>query len=187
LRLIAAVGEGWCVGKHVRRILNLEPGAKPRYRFVVALGAIVLLAFATMAVVATIFPENAPQASADPDPFSGDPTFGDPTVEPHQTNGTSPEPGSGFQAQINMTNTTVAPQAWEVRLVFDESVTGLVSSWVDGQPKPAEQAVDRAYTLTGMQAIPPGQTVVLRVQFDKLPNTDFAVRECTINGRPCAQ
>jgi hypothetical protein len=62
------------VGKHVRRFLYLRPGAKPRYRFVVALGTIVLIAFVAMVTVAALYPENGPAAAQ---PMEGVNPFGD--------------------------------------------------------------------------------------------------------------
>jgi Cellulose binding domain len=196
------------VGKHVRRFLYLEPGAKPRHRFVIALGTIVLLAFGAMAVVAAIYPENDP-AVAQPDGntlFSvepgdpGPPIEADPTLPPTDAPPGAPTglllgiytvPASniwatGFQAQIAMTNTTAAPQTWQVRLHFPQSVTAFTGSWVDGQPQPGIEAVDQDFTFTGGMPVPPGQTVVLKVQFEKTVNADFRAQECVINGRACS-
>ena len=196
------------MGKHVRRLFHLEPGAKPRHRFVIALGTIVLLAFGAMAIVAAIYPENDP-AVAQPDgssgpylgepgpPIEADPTL--PATDAAPPNGaptglllaiyTVPSSsvwGTGFQAQIAMTNTTAAPQPWRVKLHFPPGVTAFTGSWVDGQPQPAVDAVDQDYTFTGGLPVPPGQTVVLKVQFDRAVNSDFRAQECVINGRACS-
>lgn len=190
------------MGKHVRRFLSRPPGAKPRYRFVIALGTIVLIAFAAMVTVAALYPENGP-ANAEPTttPFADGPL-------PGPADGVPPDPGvptsaptgpltstyavpsswvwdSGFQAQVAMTNTTLAPQDWQVRLAYPRTVTAFVGSWVDGAPQPANEITDQQFTFTGVQPVPPGQTVVLKVQFGKAPAADFAVQQCLVNGRPC--
>jgi hypothetical protein len=199
LHEIATFGDGCRVGKHVRRLLYLPPGAKPRYRFVIALGTIVLLAFSAMVTVAALYPENGP-ASAQPtgpvNPFPNDAPLpglggqssggGDPagaliadyTVPPSWVWAT------GFQAQIAMTNTSPAPQNWQVRLTYPESVTAFTGSWVDGAPQPASQINGQEFTFTGNQPVPPGQTVLLRVQFDRAAG-DFTVGQCQVNGRDC--
>ena len=196
------------MGKHVRRFLYLEPGAKPRHRFVIALGTIVLLAFGAMAVVAAIYPENDP-AVAQPDGNNsfpdqpgdpGPPIEADPTLAPSDAPPGAPAglllaiytvPASniwstGFQAQIAMTNTTTTPQNWQIKLRFPQSVTAFTGSWVDGQPQPGIEAVDTDYTFNGNQPVPAGQTVVLKVQFEKTVNADFRAQDCVINGRACS-
>jgi hypothetical protein len=194
------------VGKHVRRFLSLPPGAKPRYRFVIALGTIVLIAFAAMVTVAALYPENGP-ANAEPtgpvNPFGDAPLPGltDPSVpDPGQTTATAAPSGpltavyavpstwvwgSGFQAQVAMTNTTPTPQAWQVRLSYPSSVTAFIGSWVDGGAQPGSETSGQQFTFTGAQPVQPGQTVVLKVQFDKVPVSDFGVQQCVVNGRPC--
>lgn len=187
------------MGKHVRRFLYLPPGAKPRYRFVVALGTIVLIAFAAMLTVAALYPENGPAAAQ---PTEGVNPFGDAPL-PGPTDPASPDPGpagpltsvysvpanwvweTGFQAQVAMTNTTATPQPWQVRLSYPPSVTGLVGSWVDGAPQPASEINGQQFTISGGQPVAPGQTVVLKVQFDKAPASGFAVQQCAVNGKPC--
>ena len=77
------------MGKHVRRFLYLPPGAKPRYRFVIALGTIVLIAFAAMVTVAALYPENGPAAAQPSEPVN---PFGDAPL-PALTDPASPNPG----------------------------------------------------------------------------------------------
>jgi hypothetical protein len=194
------------VGKHVRRYLYLPPGAKPRYRFVVALGTIVLIAFVAMVTVAALYPENGPAAAQ---PTEGVNPFGDAPL-PGLTDPASPDPGqpvgppgptglltsvysvpatwvweTGFQAQVAMTNTTPTPQPWQVRLSYPPGVTAFVASWVDGAPQPASEINGQQFTVTGVQPVPPGQTVVLKVQFDRSPASAFAVQQCAVNGQAC--
>jgi hypothetical protein len=184
------------VGKHVRRRVPLPPGAKPRHRFVIALGTIVLLAFGTMAAVAALHPRNGPQAAAGPEvehPFSG-------TAGPAAPSGSGPTSGllavytmpsdavgnAAFQAQITMTNTTPTPQDWQVRLRYSNSITNVAGTWVDGQPQPISHVGGGAhYIFTGIAPVDPGQTVVFKVQFGTEPQANVVLSECTANGRPC--
>jgi hypothetical protein len=55
------------VGRHTVPEAPPPPKAKPRYRFLVAIGGIVFLGFVAMAVVAAMFPEVGPVASAGAD------------------------------------------------------------------------------------------------------------------------
>jgi hypothetical protein len=80
------------VGRHLAEEEPPPPKDKPRYRFLVAISGIIVLACAAMAVVNWVFPEKGPQATAGPDttvdgnPFPvvpGDPGWtADPSVSP---------------------------------------------------------------------------------------------------------
>lgn len=86
------------MGRHNVPEVLPPPKDKPRYRFVLAISAIFLLAFASMAVVAAIFPEKAPQAEASP----GDPNAGNPfpviSTGPTASPGTDAVAGAGSGA-----------------------------------------------------------------------------------------
>src|SRR5215204_622151 len=66
LHEITDVGDRGRVGQHSVPEQPPPPKDKQRYRFLVAIAGIVTLAFITMAIVAAMFPENAP-AVAGPD------------------------------------------------------------------------------------------------------------------------
>src|ERR1700730_927634 len=93
------------------------PKAKPRYRFVVAFSTILLLAFASMAIVAAIFPEQGPQARA-----SGDPTGpGNPVpsnAAGHMTTMDTPPAGAVDNTTVNPPS---APAAGAVSGTFQVS------------------------------------------------------------------
>ena len=81
------------MGRHLAREEEPPPRDKPRYRFLVAISGIVLLAFVAMVVVNAIFPEQGPQAVAGPeDPGTGGNPFpavpGDPGLTPPPTDAT---------------------------------------------------------------------------------------------------
>jgi hypothetical protein len=74
------------VGRHLAREEPPPPKDKPRWRFLVAISGILVLAFIAMAAVAALFPETGPRAAANPteNPFPHLP--GDPVA----TNGPGP-------------------------------------------------------------------------------------------------
>jgi hypothetical protein len=85
------------VGRHTAREEPPPPKDKPRWRFLVAIGGIIVLAFIAMAAVAALFPENGPRAVAGADPtenpfpqLPGGPVG---TVGPSPSGGTSPPGG----------------------------------------------------------------------------------------------
>ena len=180
------------VGRHASRGRWLPSQIKPQYRFPVAVAGIMLLAFATLGVAASIFPRS-PEASAAPTPV-------DEPMTPLPGQGQGPGPGelvayyvvpmtgvwaNGFQAQILITNTAAAPQGWQIVLLYPQTVTGHVSSQVDGGPQPNVEVTGQRFTLTGTAPIGAGQTTLLRVEFTTVSGADVDVAECTVNGLPC--
>ncbi len=182
------------VGRHASRWRWLPSQIKPQYRFPVAIAAIILLAFATLGVAASVFPRS-PEASAAPTPVD-DPTLPGPA---EQTTGQGSGPqliayyvvplnavwATGFQAQILITNTSTIAQGWQVSLRYPQTVTGYVKSSVDGAPQPTVAISGQRFTLTGATAIAAGQTAQLRVEFTTVAGADVDVAECTVNGVPC--
>ena len=78
------------MARHLAREEEPPPRDKPRYRFLVAISGIVLLAFVAMVVVNAVFPERAPQAAAgQEEPGTGGNPFpavpGDPGLTPPPT------------------------------------------------------------------------------------------------------
>jgi hypothetical protein len=110
------------VGRHNVPVELAAPEDKPRYRFVVAFSAIVLLAFASMAVVAALFPERAPQARANPGDLaaSGNPF---PPISAGRAGTVSAPRGRSATATPQATNpasgTTTAPVAGTFQLSQD--------------------------------------------------------------------
>lgn len=90
------------MGRHAVPEQSPPPRDKPRYRFVLAFGAIFLLAFASMAIVAAVFPERGPQAQA-----SGDAGNPFPPIAPAQT--ITVNPSSGDVSTPGPDNPTVNP------------------------------------------------------------------------------
>ncbi len=182
------------VGRHASRWRWLPSQLKPQHRFVVAISGILLLTFTTLAVAASVFPKS-PEASAGPTPV-------DETTQVEQTGppvGTGPVEGQliayyvvpltavwdkGFQAQVLITNTAPTPQGWQVTLVYPQTVTGHVRSWVAGAPQPAVDIGGQRFTFTGATPIAAGQTALLRVEFTTTAGKVEAL-ECTVNGLPC--
>lgn len=191
------------MGRHEMREVWRTTVPRQSHRFLIAIGAILALAFLSMALVAALYPESGP-ASAQPDP-NAPATY----VYPSAPDTASPDDpgaaplagqvlaeyevpdggvwGTGFQAQVTMTNITATPQSWQLRLVYPRSVTGYVSSFIDGYPAPSEQAADQQFILTGSVPIPAGQTIVLKIEFNKATTSDFTPRDCVVNGQACTR
>src|SRR5262245_39257804 len=142
------------VGRHASRWRWLPSQIKPQHRFVVAISGILLLAFATLAVSATIFPRT-PEASAGPN--SADRTTpSDPTnIAPatgqliaYYVVPMSAVWANGFQAQVLITNTANAPQGWQVTLTYPLAAQ-YVDSSVDGSAQPSVEVSGDRFVFTG--------------------------------------
>jgi hypothetical protein len=184
------------VGRHASR-WRWPSQLKPQYRFLLAISGILLLAFTTLAVAASLFPQS-PQASAGATPTDeGNAYPGDTGPLPAVT---GPVGGqviaayavpdnavwdSGFQAQVLLTNTTTAAQPWQVTLVYPTAVTGFVASWLDGAPQPSASVDGQRFTFTSTLPIAPGQSALLKVEFSKEAGTNFTLQACAVNGRSC--
>jgi hypothetical protein len=81
------------VGRHLAREEPPPPKEKPRWRFLVAISGILVLAFVAMAAVAALFPENGPRAVAGSDPTEN--PFPNLPGDPGGTVGPSPSAGPG--------------------------------------------------------------------------------------------
>lgn len=191
------------MGRHARAEEPPPPKNKPRYRFPIAIGAIALLAFTSMAIVAAVYPERAPQAATTPVQDPGVP--GNPFPElsgiPNITSGPLPPPAvaavagayqltqdwvDGFIGAVQLSNSTNAPQSWQVTLVFPDNVKDLQARWISGGP--GEATVSRAgqtVTFAGQQPLPAGTQIALHFQFTKAAGSPNP-RECSVNGRPCS-
>jgi Cellulose binding domain len=203
------------VGRHAVPEELPPPEDKPRYRFVVAISAIFLLAFASMAMVAAVFPQRAPQAQASPDDpaGSGDPFppiatgQGSPTAAPLVTidpaNGKATTPPTaaiglvagkfqlsrdwkdGFIGSVQLSNGTSSAQAWQVLLVFPNNVKDLQARWIAGGP--GEMTITR----TGQTVTFTGQTSLaagarLGVFFQFEKTVGSTTpRTCSVNGHAC--
>jgi hypothetical protein len=101
------------VGKHLAREEPPPPKDKPRWRFLVAISGILVLAFIAMALVAALFPQHGPQAVAGPEttqpPFP--PIQGGPDQNPTSTGppATSTPPSRGATG-TGRPSTTRAPK-----------------------------------------------------------------------------
>ena len=80
------------MGRHLVREEPPPPKEKPRWRFLVAISGIVVLAFIAMAAVAALFPENGSRAVAGADPTEN--PFPQLPGEPLGTVGPSPSVGA---------------------------------------------------------------------------------------------
>jgi|RhiMetdeSRZDD1v2_1073273.scaffolds.fasta_scaffold1152712_2 cellulose binding protein with CBM2 domain len=174
------------VGRHASRWLPSL--IKPQHRFLVAISAIALLAFATLAIAASVFPA-APEASAQPQNGINQPPAGRGETSLVASYAVLPNAAwdTGFQAQVTITNPTDRPYGWQVTLAYPPTVTNHVGSWVDGVPQPNMTIDDQRFTFTSTVPLGPGRTAVLRAEFTRVAGTDFAVRDCTVNGRQCSR
>jgi hypothetical protein len=89
------------VGRHLVPEEPPPPKEKPRWRFLVAIGGIAMLAFIAMAAVAALFPENGPRAAAGPDATQGNPfpqLPGDPLATTSAAPSASATPGPSAAA-----------------------------------------------------------------------------------------
>lgn len=80
------------MGRHTAAEAPPPPKDKPRYRFLVAISGILVLAFVTMAAVAALFPENGSRAVAGPDGSQANP-FPQLPGDPAATSGATPTTG----------------------------------------------------------------------------------------------
>jgi Cellulose binding domain len=195
------------VGRHSTPEELPPPKDKPRYRFVIAISAIALLAFASMALVAAVFPQNAPQAEASP----ADPGLvGIPSQFPGSQSGaaapvTSPPPpatgpatgpvagtfvvsqdwADGFIGAVQLSNATPTAQAWRVQLVFPANVGALQARWISGGP--GDTTVARAgqtVTFTSQVPLAAGAHIGVFFQFAKTGGNP-AASACSVNGHAC--
>jgi hypothetical protein len=198
LHAITGVGDGYGVGRHSAPEEPPPPRDKPRYRFVVAISGILLLAFLSMAVVAAVFPETGPQAAdgaggngaANPFPQvpAGPVTPAGPPATAAITGAyeLSQEWADGFIGAVRLTNDTAGPVSWQVRLVFPDTVRDLQNRWIAGGPG------DTTVTRTGQtvvfdsqEQLAAGATIGLHFQFTK-DGSNINPTECWVNGRPCS-
>ncbi len=161
---------------------------KPQHRFLVAISAIALLAFATLALAASVFPA-APEASAQPQNDVNQAPAGPGTTGLVASYAVPPNAvwDTGFQAQVTITNPTDTEYGWQVTLAYPPTVTNHVGSWLDGVPEPNVTIDDQRFTFTSIVPLAPGHTALLRAEFTKVAGTDYAVRGCSVNGRQCTQ
>jgi hypothetical protein len=193
------------MGRHEMREVWRTAVPKQSYRFLIAIGAIVALAFLSMALVAALYPENGGAAA------QGDATGAPADTDPDVTDGSSPPPppntdtlptgdlaavysvpsnavwSTGFQAQVVMRNNSGTPQGWELRLTYPQSVTAFVSAFIDGYSAPVENSLGQQYIITSTMPIAAGQTIIVKIEFDRVTTSDFTPRDCFVNGRACAR
>src|SRR4029450_3244519 len=158
--------------------MGRRPPAKPPYRFLVAIG-VVVLALLSMAVIAAIYPDRAPTATAGaattpPRPTGAPPTPArrpPPPPAPRPSDTPAPLPGAvtgtyavihtdqelggRFEVRINLLNSVTVAQPWVVTLAYPPRVTSVLSAWtVPGQRPPLLATNRPAFTLAGDQPIP---------------------------------
>jgi hypothetical protein len=193
------------VGRHSTPEEPPPPKDKPRYRFVLAISAIFLLAFASMAVVAAVFPDKAPQAEASPgdpgaagNPFpsisSGSPGPVAPAAPQSSTTATGPFTGrfevsqdwsDGFIGAVQLSNGTAGDKAWQVQLVFPANVGALQSRWISGGPGDSTVArTGQTVTFTGSVPLAAGAHIGIYFQFAKATGSPVP-SACSVNGGPC--
>jgi hypothetical protein len=193
------------VGRHSTPEEVPPPKEKPRYRFVVAISAIALLAFASMAFVAAVFPQQAPQAEASPadpglvnipgsasgpavttpSPLGPGSAAGPPTGFVAGTFVVSQDWADGFIGAVQLSNATPDAQTWQVRLVFPANVGALQAHWISGGP--GDATVTRAgqtVTFTGQSPLASGAHIGVFFQFAKT-GANPAASACSVNGHAC--
>ncbi|MGE5830469.1 MAG: hypothetical protein ACM30G_19200 [Micromonosporaceae bacterium] len=184
--------------------------AKPPYRFIVAIGVVVLTLIA-MAVVAAIYPERAPTAAAGatttPPPRVVAPTT--PAGRPGPPPATGPLPshvppwpgavtgtyavvhtdtelGGRFEVRISLLNSATVAQPWVVTLAYPQPVTAIVSAWTVPGRQPPVLATNRpAFTLAGDQPIPARTSIELWLQLTVEPGGGIEATQCRVNDTPC--
>src|SRR5690349_11924285 len=128
------------MGRHEMREVWRTAVPKQSYRFLIAIGAIVALAFLSMALVAALYPENGGAAAqgdaTGPPPYTYPDTTDAPTDTPALPGADTLPTGdlaavysvpsnavwsTGFQAQVVMRNNSGTPQGWELRLTYPQS------------------------------------------------------------------
>lgn len=179
-----------------------------------AIGGVVLLALVTMAIVAAIYPQRAPNAAAGaattspqrptvvpttspgrpgPPPATGPlPPTGPPPV-PGAVTGTyavihtDQELGGGrFEVRITLLNSAMAAQPWVVTLAYPRRVTAVVAAWtVPGQQPPVLLTSRPIFAVTGYQPIPATSAIELWLQLSVDPGTGLDFTQCRVNGTPC--
>jgi hypothetical protein len=186
------------VGRHNKPEEVPPPKNKPRYRFVVAFSAIFALAFASMGLVAAIFPQRGPQAQASPgNPFP--PLTDPPTAPPDQSEAAQQGPpgpltgrfqvsqdwGSGFIGSVQLTNPNQSPQGWQVALVFPDNVGELQSSWIaDGPGESTASRTGQTVTFSSSVPLAAGAHIGVFFQFGKSAGRPEP-SSCQVNGTPC--
>jgi hypothetical protein len=190
------------VGRHSVAEEPPPPENKPGYRFPLAIGAIVLLACASMAIVAAVFPERTPRAAATTpeNPAAGNPfpqLPGEPTItsEPASTGPSAAVSGTfqlsrdydgGFIGAVQLFNGATSAESWQVKLVFPSNVGTLQAHWISGGPGDTTVAqAGQTFTFTSQQPLAAGAKIGLSFQFGKTAG-DPHPRECSVNGTPCS-
>ena len=91
----------------------------------------------------------------------------------------------GFIGEVLVENPERADADWTVRLTVPESMTGLVTSWVEGAPQATLEVDGRTYTWRSGVPVSAGGSVPLRFHFNVDGDAETPDR-CAVNGTPCS-
>ncbi|GAB7038389.1 MULTISPECIES: cellulose binding domain-containing protein [Catenuloplanes] len=90
----------------------------------------------------------------------------------------------GFIGEVLVENPARTDTAWTVTLTVPASMTGLVTSWVEGAPQATLEVDGRTYTWRSGVPVSAGGSVPLRFHFNREDGADVPDR-CAVNGNPC--
>lgn len=137
------------MGKHLAREEPPPPKDKPRWRFLVAISGILVLAFIAMAAVAALFPQHGPQAVAGPEttppnplpptqvetggpPSGGAPSTSAPptrgATQPSTTRTPNPPPAGQLSGAYSVLPNAVWDKGFQAQVVITNK-TGSAQSW----------------------------------------------------------
>ncbi|GAB7051545.1 cellulose binding domain-containing protein [Catenuloplanes indicus] len=90
----------------------------------------------------------------------------------------------GFIGEVLVRNPGRTDTDWTVTLTVPASMTGLVTSWVEGAPQATLEVDGRTYTWRSGVPVRAGGTVPLRFHFNTDGHAEVPDR-CAANGNPC--
>ncbi|MDP9795190.1 hypothetical protein J2S43_003702 [Catenuloplanes nepalensis] len=91
----------------------------------------------------------------------------------------------GFIGEVLVANPGRTDADWTVTLTVPASVTGLVTSWVEGAPQATLEVDGRTYTWRSGVPVSAGGSVPLRFHVNRDGGAEVPDR-CAVNGNPCS-
>jgi hypothetical protein len=122
-------------------------------------------------------PERARTSSAAPAPSTG--------KGPTGTYRVLDSFDGGFIGEVLITNPARTETGWTVTLTMPETITGLVTSWVEGAPQATLDVDGRTYTWRSGVPEGAGSSVPLRFHVNRDGGPERPAR-CTVNGTSCS-
>ncbi|MFI5842162.1 cellulose binding domain-containing protein [Catenuloplanes sp. NPDC051500] len=91
----------------------------------------------------------------------------------------------GFIGEVLVSNAARTDADWTVTLTMPETITGLVTSWVEGAPQATLDVDGRTYTWRSGVPVGAGGSVPLRFHVNRDGGAERPAR-CTVNGTSCS-